>query len=145
MKLLNEEKRILSSSDNTVVLTNYRIYMRNQGVGHASMISIFLEKISSVETAYKGQTFLLILAGISVIGGSILAAELNGSALPAILIGALFVLFWWLTRKHTIVISSDGGGKLMFDVKRLQIAAIEDFVTQVQDAKLSRINELHED
>ncbi len=145
MELLTNEQKIMSSDDNSVVLTNYRVYMREKRTGRSSMISVFLEKISSIETQYKGETFMLVLAAIVLIGGLILSAQMNGSPLPAFIIGALFVLFWWLTRKHTIVIASDGGGSLKFDVKRMKTDAIERFLTKVQDAKLSRMNELHND
>ena len=142
MKLLANEEALVTSDDQSVVLTNYRVYKRESKTGRSSMISIFLEKVSSVETQYTGQTFLLVLAAIAIVAGAILASEMNGSMLPAFIIAALFVLFWWLTKKHTVIISSDGGGSLKFDVRRMKVDAVEGFLSKVQDAKLKRINEL---
>ena len=141
MKNLEKEVSIISSNEDKVVLTNQRIMMKEKVWGKSYKIFIFLEDISSIETRYKSNVLLLILAVIAAIGGFVIGE--NTVILGGLIVGALFVVLWWFSRKNFVQISSDGGSSLKLSVVRMSDEAVEDFVTEVQEAKLKRINSLY--
>ncbi len=144
MKLLPNEDRLLSSNGDKVILTNYRILMTESVWGQSFSISIFLEDISSIETKYKSNIFLLIIGAICVLVGFYSATNGGGQAMViGVVIGGIFFAIWWFTRKHIISISSNGGALLNFMVQGMDDDIINNFVYRVSLAKLTRVNQLH--
>jgi len=137
MKLLPNEEKLITSDNNNIVLTNYRIQMTDSEWGQSFSISIFLENISSIEIKYKSSIILLILGAICAIG-SIYLKNPEGFIICAILFAA-----YWFTRKHIISISSDGGSSLSFLVQGMDDEKINDFVHNVSLAKQTRVNQLY--
>ena len=137
MTLIKDEK-ILDSLGN-VVLTNYRIV---NTVGSSYEIIIFLQKITSIERHYES-SFSALLFGIlfSVMGiiGFFLKSffELPERVMiymagVFLISGMAFILICFSTRKHTIIVSPDGGQKLKIEVQRLSNERIEEFITNIQ-------------
>jgi len=137
MNLLPNEEKLITSDNNNIVLTNYRIQMTDSEWGQSFSISIFLENISSIEIKYKSSIILLILGAISAIA-SIYLKNPEGFIICAILFAA-----YWFTRKHIISISSDGGSSLTFLVQGMDDEKINDFVHNVSLAKQTRVNQLY--
>ena len=137
MKLLPNEEVILTLSNEQLTLTNQRIHMNYAELGQAMTISIFLEKISSIETKYKSYLFLLIIAAIVFLGG-IAGNEMTG----AVVGGGIFFAIWWFTRKHVVTITSDGGSSLNYMIQGISTDNIHDFVHQVSAAKQNRTHQL---
>ena len=147
MTLLENEVK-LDELTESVLLTNFRIAQEH---GNLYKISIFLEKISSIQMYRKSKTGLLLFGIFCVIVGAILSVgaiylpeiyrELRffGITLPLYL-GIIFIIFFFLTRKHVITISPDGGKDLNIKINRkISSERIEEFITNIQDAKLKRI------
>ena len=132
MTLLKDEK-ILDSLRN-VVLTNYRIV---NTVGSSYEIIIFLQKISSIERHYESHILTLLL-GIffSVIGiiGLSLEVFFRPIGVSFLIVGVVLILISFLARKHTIIVSPNGGQKLKIEVQGLSNERIEEFVTNIQNA-----------
>jgi hypothetical protein len=144
MKLLTNEHILVSSDKEKVILTNQRIQLNNRSWGQAYSINIFLEDISSVETKYRSYLILVLLGLISVAGGVYLA-EIEGSEslYVGFALGGFFLLVWWLTRTNVISITPNGGSSLNFVVKGMSDDKITDFVFNVSQAKLDRVNQLN--
>jgi hypothetical protein len=144
MKLLTNEHILVSSDKEKVILTNQRIQLNNRSWGQAYSINIFLEDISSVETKYRSYLILVLLGLISVAGGVYLA-EIEGSEslYVGFALGGFFLLVWWLTRTNVISITPNGGSSLNFVVKGMSDDKIADFVFNVSQAKLDRVNQLN--
>jgi len=144
MKLLPNEEKVLTSNEDKIILTNYRIQMTDSEWGQSFNISIFLEDISSIEVKYKSYIFLLILAVICVLGGFYLASQHGGSSslIGGLVLGGIFFAIWWFTRKHVISISSDGGSSLSFLVTGMNDEIISDFIYKLSLAKYIRVNQL---
>ena len=137
MTLLEKEKELDTLAH--VVLTNYRIMQERES---SYKISIFLEKISSIEAQYKRRLFLLILGIAALVSGPILFAAEGYSDIEWVItllsVGIAFVVAYFFLGKHTIEISSDGGKSLDIYVKRMLNSRVEEFITNIQKAKLER-------
>ena len=139
MTYLENEREIgkLTTFD---TLTNYRITDES---GKFYKISIFLEKISSIEAIYKDKPFLILL-GILLIpfGLVVIREDFDVFGILAIIIGIGLIIYYFLSRKHIVIISSDGGRSIKITVTGISPNTIEDYITKIQAAKLKRINSL---
>ena len=130
--LENEVK--LDSLTQSDMLTNYRIMLES---GNSYKISIFLEKISSIMMHYKSKPLLLILGIIAFIAGIfvIQSDDWQGGGIFVLIVGIALIIAYFLTRKHVITISPDGGKDLDIEVKMVSHERIEEFITKIQEAK----------
>lgn len=133
-KLIGEEV-IASSGDDTIILTNYRIRLHK----YFEVKSIMLEHIAGIEITYTSYPWL------SIIGGLVLLGSLIGGALseePGLfgvaILGIVLIGIYYLLRKHSIVISSDGKSSISFITKGMPREKVLDFVNQVEQAIVDR-------
>ncbi|MDR3000660.1 MAG: DUF2207 domain-containing protein [Fibromonadaceae bacterium] len=146
MTLLENEVK-LDLFTESVLLTNYRI---TQEDGNSHKISIFLEKISSIERQHKSKLIFLFLGIFFVIIGLFLSIgaifvpeiyielQLFGITMPLFL-GIILIIVFFLTRRGMIIVSPDGGKKLNIKLNRkIPNERIEEFITKIQSAKLKR-------
>ncbi len=59
MKLLPNEEKLITSNEDRIILTNFRITKRDEIWGKSYRISIFLEDISSIEVHFKSNCIFL--------------------------------------------------------------------------------------
>lgn len=147
MKLLPNESTLVTSNQDKVILTDHRIHMNDKEWGRSYSISIFLENISSIETKYNSLVIFLILGVLAALAGIFLTIEglnENGMFLSFIVSIALFI-FWWLSRRHVISVSSNGGSKLNFEVTKMSDEKIMAFVHNISEAQQKRIQLLQKD
>lgn len=139
-KYLFERERLISQSDNNeITLTSHRIRYNSSSTGRGHVISIALEKISSIEIHYKSWILVLLLGILFVGAGIIIGANNNGEAMILVLIlGGVCILLYFLTRKHVVTISSDGGAKINFETKGMKRETLLDFINKIEVAKSNR-------
>jgi hypothetical protein len=144
MKLLPNEEQLLTSNEDKIILTNFRIQMTDKEWGQSFNISIFLEDISSIEVKYRSHIILIVLGIICVLGGFYMGGQHGGSNVmtTGIVLGGIFFAAWWFTRRHIISISSDGGSSLNFLVTGMGEDTITNFIYKLSLAKFNRINQL---
>lgn len=145
MLLLPTESEILNSNNNKIILTDHRIHMNQKGWGDSYDITIFLEDMSSIEVRYNSSIAFLILSIASSIFTALIYFNLdsyskNESFLVYTLLAAiLFIILYWLSRRHVISITSNSGKAINFQINRMSDDEIEDFLFKVQEAKNTRI------
>lgn len=138
MQLLPNEEKILTANENKLILTNQRIQLNSKEDSSSQSIVFFLEDIGSVETLYKNDPIFLILAVISGMIG------IGSSQLIAcIIIGLVLLIFWTLSRKKMVTITSNSGRTISIDARHLSAEQIEYFLNKVQAAKAERIISLN--
>ncbi len=139
--LLENEAIISQSKSARFVLTNYRVRHKIKSAGNESLCSIFLEKISAIETQYKSYPILLVLGVLFGCIGAYFLME-RGMELGQIgfVVGGLLILIYLLSRKHIILITSDGGAKISFQTRGMRKEAIASFINDVELAKNERFN-----
>ncbi len=145
MKLLPNEEQLFISKNKKMILTNHRVQLVEREWGQSSSITIFLEDISSIETKFKSDVWLLILAPVIMLCGFFISgfyvpeiATFIGIALGIICLG-----IWWATRKRLISIASNGGSQLNFAPNGMNIDKINDLVQAILIAKQARVDQLY--
>lgn len=138
MKILSNETKIVTSNADKVIVTNYRIYLTDQKLGQSYTSSIFLEDISSIEIKYSSNIVLLALGVIGILIGFLVDEMILG-----FVAGVLFTILWWISRKHVIAVSPNGGSPMNILVQGMGEEKIADFVYKVSLAKQNRLNELY--
>jgi len=135
--LFEGEKIIVESDDKTITLTSHRIRYSEAVFGKARLISIHLEKVSSVEMRYKSHLLFLFLGFFLIIAGIALGvlSQRPEPLVPGIGLGLLFIIVYWVTRKHVVTISSDGGEKINFQTKGMKSEAHIEFINKIETAK----------
>jgi hypothetical protein len=141
--LLNSEQVITKSDGNVITLTNLRLRYSDSQWGKAHIVSLLLEKISSIEIHYRSNTIFAILAILAIAGGLIAGAngdeEFIGIGIGA---GVVLIILYLFSRKHYLTISSDGGGKIHFHTKGMKREKVLDFINQLESAIRQRREEL---
>jgi hypothetical protein len=145
MELLPNEERLISSNNDKVVLTTHRIQMSDSDAGNSYSIVIFLEDISSIETKYKSSITFMIIGCLAIIGGLFASSrtENTDAIVMGAIVGIIFFILWWFSRKHVISISPNGGKSLTFRAKRMKKGQVQHFLDKLQLAKWKRVNELY--
>ena len=151
MKLIPNETEIISDKNGIVVLTNYRIWNLNKGLGRRYTISIPLEKISSVELMFTSWVFalivgiLLILCGVYFLGvseGDYLNIQSNRLAFSSFFIAIIALIVWWLSRQHIVKITSDGGPKMELLIESIGKEKVDEFICTIMTARQIRMEHL---
>ncbi len=141
--LLEGEEIITQSDSNIVTLTNLRVRYTDTEFNQAHIISIMLEKISSIEMHYSSQMYYLMIGVIVSAFGIITTTNgTNQYGILAIVIGLILVGLYFSSRRYLLTISSDGGGKINFQAKGMKRDVILDFVNKVEKATDRRRKEL---
>ena len=131
-----------------MVLTNLRIHINEKKLGYSYKNTIFLEDISSIEDKF---TSLIIALIVGIFSGTIWLLYLFNFISPqnpnepniqfiSFGVSILSNLLYWLSRKHIVSISSNGGKPIDFSVNNMNEEMIDDFIFKVQESKKQRIN-----
>ena len=141
MKKLENERVILTSNNEKVVLTDHRVHMKVKDWGIDYSIGIFLEDISSIEVKYKSSLILLLASIFSIVGSVFygLSENQSGILVLGLILGLILLAFWWFSRQHNVSISSKGGAKLNFSIQGFEAEKVDDFVWKVSKAKADRV------
>lgn len=139
--LFENEKIILQSDGNIITLTNLRIRYSLTGVSQEHIISIFLDKISSIESRYSSKYVFLYLSILGFITSVyFLLNETSDVGIwmlfSIVAIGLLYMYF--KSRKHFITITTDGSNQLNFQVDGMKNSLILDFISQIEEAIYNR-------
>jgi len=139
IKLFPDEKIILKSDNNQVILTSHRICYEYKEWSRAYNQSIMLEHITSCENHFMKNKWLLIFSFIFLISGISSVAKGEDDVFGIlILFSFAFVFMFWLTRKSFIVIGSPST-KMNINVKRMRRDKVLSFINSVEQAKHLRL------
>jgi hypothetical protein len=134
IKPLEGEELISESQNGVCTLTNYRIYYSDVQFGKAYFLSILLENISSVEISYRSNIFILLFGILSVIIG----VAVREALVLGLIFGMILILAYFLSRRHYIVISPNGGVKMKLLVKGMKTSEVLKFHNQIEQAIIKR-------
>jgi hypothetical protein len=132
MRLLEGEERLLESDNGSFTLTTHRAHYLVTRFGHATQRTIMLEDLDSCDIEQRS-TPAWIALGVLLGLASFLVKQVGAGA------GAIVVCglgFWW-SRKSLIVLRSRGTC-ISLNTTGMALAAVQDFVHEVESAKLRR-------
>ena len=126
---IRDEREIMSSGNDALVLTTHRVRYKTKALGAANFISVMLDQIASVSVGYRSQPLLILIAIVLV--GLGLAF---GSTLLGILVAVVPVVAFFVTRRLTMVLAT-GGDNLALQLKGMPIENAIEFVDAVEAAR----------
>lgn len=143
--LFEGEEIITQSDENTIVLTNIRIRYSDIEYSRASIVSIMLEKVSSIEAYFSSNLYLLMFGVLGTLFGVITMYNHtnNEYSVLALIVGLILIAAYFSSRKYLIVISPDGGSQIRFHAKGMKKETVFDFINKVERAADTRRRNLN--
>ncbi len=145
MNLLPGESVLISTNNNILILTNYRVCYDSSKTGSSKYVSITLDSVSSCGLVTRTNPILLVIAVLIAVFGFYLMAD---DSMPEefvpyflILVG-LLVLLYFIIRAAVIKIGSNGGDPIMASVAGMGKQTILEFLNAVDSAKIRYLNSL---
>lgn len=145
-ELLDGEEIISQSNNNLITLTNYRLRYTDSSWGHSLIVSLLLEKISSIHVKYESKPIFIWMALAAHIAAFALfhLQDDTNYALAAGGIGALCGIIYFASRQHTLVILANGPYGIHFRTSNMAKGKILLFINGLEKAVFERQNQLHE-
>lgn len=128
-QLLPGEHNVMASNDGALILTNFRVKHESANGGGSAYKSIPLKKISACAVTTKKYPFLLVLAGLAVVGG--LAAPNDNLKIAVFVLGAIFILLYFFARNGQLEVFSDCGTSIKLPTSGLTHAQVRVFAEAV--------------
>ncbi len=126
--LLDGEDLITPVPNKNLVLTTYRLRHFPNGKGESDMVSIMLENIASIRVTYHSHIWILILGILLLVAWGL---------------GLVLIIIYFLTRKHSLLVTSVGGDQMVVLTKGMSKNAILTFTSTVEQAICHRKKALH--
>lgn len=139
MNLLPNEKIIIESDNNTLILTTHRVRYDAIGKGggwadRTELVSIMLEELASCAITRISYPMLLLLALV----GLLLAVLVEDRAIVGIAIAVLFAGGFFMSQRQVLLLTSTGGGKIQINTGNMTLQAVREFIDEVEKAKNER-------
>lgn len=137
MKYLDDEKLVIESNNSIIQVTNKRVIYNTTKFGKKNYTSIFLKRISSIELEYKSKPLYIILSALFFIAGLFLQVDTGNNQFPyflyGIILALIFIVWFFVSRKHFLVISSFGNeGNIKLQTKGLSKESLESFIYELE-------------
>jgi hypothetical protein len=129
------EELVAQSHDKTLTVTNYRVRYQAGSGGNTRYASIMHDAVSSCSMTSTSQPMLLVL-GLIAMGIGLVLMDEEGLLMTLLLVSATFVVMFFATRKAEIVISSNGGERIVFPVSSSRRSELLALLFAVEGAKL---------
>ena len=126
MSLLNGETIILSSENDELLLTNYRVKYEVVSHSRSAYKSVPIKKISACSLSTRSYPIFLVIAGLAMIGIFVLPEV--GQRIAAGVFAALLVAIYFGTRNGQIEIFSDSGESISVPTKGLSHDQVRKFM-----------------
>lgn len=134
MKLLASEEIISKSESGILTLTTHRLRYAENGEQSSDFSSMLLESISSIEVKYLSQPIYFFLGVVFVLGGFGLIEREPELAFVSIAVGLAFGIGYFLSRRHSLVVTAKGSEKISFQTRGMKKEKIQDIVFQMEEA-----------
>ena len=121
MDAFENEKLLLESDNNQLKLTSHRLRYYKASKRNSDFTSIMIDKISAIElTYYKSSIWILILGIITI----------------PIILGIILLYIYFTTKRHVVVITSDGGKPIVFETFGMKRKYLEHFIQKTEEASM---------
>lgn len=134
----------MESGNGLIRLTNYKIRYVSKSFGRARIVSIMLNEVSAIEVYFRSFIPALIVGVLFLLAALLIAADSPRSQSPLGLavVGLVFIVYYFLSRKHVVSIVARGKRSIDFESRGLNTEAIMRFVDKVEKAKQEYEQEL---
>lgn len=129
--LLPNETVIKRSSDNSIVLSNYRITLTAGG----DFMSICLDKVSCIKIHYSSKDYYLVIGALAgLLGLGLLLQNEGQTGLLVLVVAGIFIGLYFRSKRHLVSIFSDSGQSLDFTAKG--DSKVMEFISKVEEARI---------
>ncbi len=132
MNLLPNEKVLLRSDEEDLVLTTHRVRYQAKAWRNVEIRSIMLDELASCALTRSKNTMFLVAAALSLIFGDAVIAAGSGKVLAALLVLAYF------TNRRQILALASAGTRISFDIEGMAPETVVQFIERAEAAKNSR-------
>lgn len=117
IQLLSDEHNVMSSNDDTLMLTNLRVKYEASNGGGSAYKSIPLKKVSACALTTKKYPLLLVLAGLAILG--VLAAPSEPLKIGAAILAVALIAAYFFARNGQLEVFSDSGASIAMPTRGL--------------------------
>lgn len=111
------------------MLTNFRVKYESDNGGSSAYKSIPLKKVSACALTTKKYPFLLVLAGLAILG--VIGAPSEPQRIGAAILALAFIAAYFFTRNGQLEVFSDSGTSITLPTKGLTHAQVRVFAEAV--------------
>ena len=140
MNPMQNETVLLETEGKRLILTTHRVRYQTEAMGSAEIKSIMLEELASCAMVRSSNIILLILAGICLALGVLVAASgprNEGALLVGVLLALVFVIAYFASRRQVLALAS-AGTTISVNAQGMKLEAVKHFIEQTEAAKNSR-------
>lgn len=140
MNPLQNETVLLESAGKTLILTTHRIRYQTEAMGSTEIRSIMLDEVASCAMIRSSNLILLILAGVCLIVGVLVAASgtrNEGALIIGVVLAIILVVAYFASRRQVLAFAS-AGTTITVNAQGMKPEAVKQFIEQTEAAKNSR-------
>lgn len=143
LELMADEEIIYETIDK-ITLTTHRIRAIESTFERKEVVSIMLEKISSISISSRNYLIFLILGVLMFLYSLWGFVKTDNTSLDIFIfvLGLIFIIVFALTRKSVVIISSDGGHSVFFSTLGFSHESIMSIINKIEIAKNNRMRYL---
>ena len=132
---LPNERKLLSSDDDRLVLTTHRVRFQAKSFAFSRVTSLMLEEVSACEIATTSKPWLLVLALLFLLIGLYPATERNETPWTMGFVVAVFFGLAYLGTRRQVISVRSSGGSINVPTQGMGLEKAKDFIDQVELAK----------
>jgi hypothetical protein len=140
MNLMPKEVVLLESEGKSLILTTHRVRYEFEAFGNSEIRSIMLEELASCAMVRSSNIIFLVLAGICLILGVLVAAGgrgNEGALIIGVLVAVVFVVAYFASRRQVLALAS-AGTTISVNTQRMKLETAKQFIEQTEAAKNAR-------
>jgi hypothetical protein len=139
---MEQEQVIKQSSNNVLTLTNCRVVYDAANSGESGYMSIPLDQVAHCGLVTSQNFLLAVAAAFLMLIGAAFALSGRNEGVPVMVVGVLFILIYYATKKARLTIASSAGGEISVraDLKRADSIA---FLWAVEDQRRDFMKKLY--
>ena len=131
-----ENEKVLSNTANGLVnLTTHRVQLKSSTIGRVHIISILLNRVSSISSNYRSKPIYLVISFLALAAGGYLYLDNSeDAALVPFAFSVIFFIAYFFSRKHRVSIASCGGDIISFSTTGMSKDSVISFIDEVEAA-----------
>lgn len=140
MNLMPNESVLLESQGKCLILTTHRVRYQAETFGNAAVRSIMLEELASCALVHSSNIIFLVLAGISLVLGLLVAAtgdRMEGAFVIGAILAIVFVIAYFASRRQVLALAS-AGATIMVNTQGMKLEVAKQFIERTEAAKNER-------
>ena len=138
MRSLPGERVLYKSPNGRLKVTTHRLRYDRQGGGTGSIKSIMLEEVASCAMTRLTYPWLLVVAGLCVLGGLLAGVQGSGGVVAiGVFFGLVCGVAYLLSRRQVVVIAS-AGSSITMNTQGWTVVEVRDLFDHVEAAKNAR-------